>query len=176
MKKFFFVLIPFLFLLLTAFTLAETSEWKLTDGYSIRFKGKGINGFFHSLKGQIVFNENTLSASRVNLEVELNSIRTGNSLKSWHAKRAKWFDAKQYPVIRFSSSEIQKAAKGFVAKGKLNMKGVEREISVPFTFLHNTFFGTFFVRRTDYNVGRMKGFSKMVSDSIQIDFTIPVTP
>lgn len=175
MKKILFIFIPFLVLLLSAFNLPDASEWKLTDGYSIRFKGKGVNGFFHSLKGQIMFDENKLSSSKVNLEVELNSIRTGNSLKSWHAKRAKWFDAKQFPVIRFSSSEIQKAAKGYVAKGKLKMKGVECEISVPFTFLHNTFFGTFFVRRSDYNVGRMKGLSKMVSDSIQIDFTIPVS-
>lgn len=162
-------------LLSVAFTLAEATEWKLTDGYSIRFKGKKVSGFFHNLKGQIFFDENNLSASRVNLEVEVTSIRTGNSLKSWHAKRPKWFDAKKHPHITFSSSKFQKAAKGYLVSGKLNMKGVEREISVPVTFLHNTFFGSFKVRRTDYQVGKLKGLAKAVSDTIQIDFTIPVT-
>jgi hypothetical protein len=55
------------------------------------------------------------------------------------------------------------------------MKGVEKEISVPFSFSNKIFFGSFKVRRTEFNVGKMKGFSKMVSDTIQIDFTIPVT-
>lgn len=175
MKKSAFILCTLSVLLLTSFNLVDATEWKLTDGYSIRFKGKKVSGFFHNLKGQVLFEENNLAASRVSLEVEVASIRTGNSLKSWHAKRPKWFDAKKHPNITFNSSKFQKAAKGYLVSGKLKMKGVEREITVPVTFLHNTFFGSFKVRRTEYQVGKMKGFSKAVSDTIQIDFTIPVT-
>lgn len=175
MKKF---ILPFALLavfILSAFTFVTPPDLKLTDGYSIRIKGKRINGFFHKLNGQVNFDENNLSASRVKLEVEVGSITTGNSLKSWHAKRKKWFNAKQFPTITFVSDKFQKAQKGYTVSGKLKMKGVERDISIPFSYSNSIFFGSFYVRRSDYNVGSMKGMSKMVSDSILIDFTIPVT-
>jgi polyisoprenoid-binding protein YceI len=174
MKRILFLLLAAV-LVLSAFTSADAGEWKLTDGYSIRFKGKKVNGFFKSMKGQVNFDENALASSRVMLEVDVTSITTHNSLKTWHSKRPKWFDAKKYPTITFNSNKFQKTPKGFMVTGKLKMKGVEKEISVPFSFSNKIFFGSFKVRRTEFNVGKMKGFSKMVSDTIQIDFTIPVT-
>ena len=174
MKKIVFLFATLAFFFLSAFTLNYATDWNLTDGYSIRVKGKKINGFFHTLKGQISFDENNLSSSRIKLEVEVASLTTGNSLKSWHAKRPKWFAAKQYPTISFVSEKFQKTPKGFIVNGKLKMKGVEKDVSIPFSFSNKIFFGSFIVKRTDYNVGKMKGFSKMVSDTITIDFTIPV--
>jgi polyisoprenoid-binding protein YceI len=175
MKKIFFTTLLAAFVLFSAFTLYNSEEWKLTDGYSIRFSGKKANGFFHSLKGKVNFDENKLSASSVQLEVDVASISMGNSLKTWHAKRAKWFDAKKYPTITFVSDKFQKSNKGFVVNGKLKMKGVEKDISVPFSFNHNFFFGQFYVRRSEFNVGSLKGMSKSVADSIKVEFTIPVT-
>src|SRR3954468_12756501 len=104
MKKILFLL--FTAIILSAFTSGDASEWKLTDGYSIRFKGKKVNGFFRSMKGQVNFDENTLSSSRVMLEVDATSITTQNSLKTWHSKRAKWFDTKKFPTITFNSNKF----------------------------------------------------------------------
>jgi len=175
MKKILFSTLCAVLFVLPAFTGLNSDEWKLTDGYSIRFSGKKANGFFHTLRGKVIFDENKLSTSSVKLEVDVASISMGNSLKTWHAKRAKWFDAKKYPTITFVSEKFQKSAKGFVVNGKLKMKGVEKDISVPFSFNHNVFFGQFFVRRSDHSVGSMRGMSKSVADSIKIEFTIPVS-
>ncbi len=175
MKKIALLLVVAITFFISAFTLLSPPEWKLTEEYSIRFKGKRINGFFHKLKGNIAFDEKNLATSSVKLEAEVNSITTGNSLKSWHSKRRKWFDAKNYPTISFESRKFEKAPKGYLVTGKLKMKGVEKEITVPFNFSNNIFFGQFKVKRSDYNVGKVKGFAKLVSDTIVIDFTIPVT-
>jgi polyisoprenoid-binding protein YceI len=175
MKK---ILLPFALvvtLALTSFTLMKVTEWQITEGYSIRFAGKRVNGFFHTLKGQISFDENNLAASRLKMEVQVASITTGNSLKSWHAKRPRWFDAKKYPVITFNSDKFQRSANGYLVAGKLRMRDVEKDVTIPFSFSNNVFFGSFKVCRTDFKVGRRKGFSKLVSDTIRIDFTIPVT-
>jgi polyisoprenoid-binding protein YceI len=175
MKKY---LIPFIItaaLIFSSFGKSEPVDYKLTDGYSVRFVGKKANGFFHKLKGEVKFDENNLPASKVRMEVDVASISLGNSLKTWHAKRPRWFNVKKYPTITFVSNRFQKTAKGLVVSGKLKMRGVEKDISVPFSFSNNIFFGHFSVRRTDFKVGTMKGLSKMVSDTIRIDFTIPVT-
>lgn len=174
MKK---TLLPFsliILLLCSGFMVLKPIDWQLTEAYSIRVSGKKIDGFFHKLKGKISFDENNLSASQFNLEVEVASLTTGNSLKSWHAKKAKWLDAKHYPTITFNSSKIQKTAKGYLVNGKLNLRGIEKEVAIPFSFSGNIFFGNFYVKRSDYKVGSLKGMSKMVSDSLRIDFTIPV--
>ena len=65
MKKILFTTLFAAFVLLTAFTLYNSEEWKLTDGYSIRFSGKKANGFFHTLRGKVNFDENKLSTSSV---------------------------------------------------------------------------------------------------------------
>jgi len=174
LKKSLFLFVLLSTLILSAFTSVEAPEWKLTDQYSIRISGKKINGFFHTLRGKIHFDESNLAGSKVNLEIDVASVTTGNSLKSWHAKKKKWFDAKQYPTITFVSNKFQKTPKGFMVNGKLKMKGVEKDVSIPFSFSNKIFFGSFTVKRTDYNVGTLKGLSKSVADTIKIDFTIPV--
>src|SRR5690349_17156649 len=79
MKKVLLPLVAIAILMVSAFAIVEPSEWQLTDGYSIRFSGKKVNGFFHSLKGKVNFDENKLSAASCNLEVQVASITTGNS-------------------------------------------------------------------------------------------------
>jgi polyisoprenoid-binding protein YceI len=175
MKKILLPLTLITLLILSSFTVKDSADWQLTDKYSIWFTGKKVSGFFHKLKGQITFDENKLSSSHINLEVETASIATGNSLKTLNSKKKKWFDVKQYPTITFKSDKIQKAAKGYTVDGKLKMKGVEKQITVPFQFSDKTFFGSFKVKRSDFNVGKTKGFAKMVSDTITVNFTIPVT-
>ncbi|PBQ33619.1 polyisoprenoid-binding protein [Sphingobacteriaceae bacterium] len=175
MKKIIYSLTLAVLFILTSFTLKDSPDWKLTDKHSVWFTGKRISGFFHDIKGEISFDENKLSTARIKLEADVKSIKTGNSLRTWNAKKKKWFDAKQFQTISFVSEKFKKTTSGYVVDGKLKMKGVEKTVSIPFKFSDKTFFGSFQVRRSDYNVGKMKGFAKMVSDTITINFTIPVT-
>jgi polyisoprenoid-binding protein YceI len=55
------------------------------------------------------------------------------------------------------------------------MHGVKKQISIPFTFISNTFKGTFKVNRMDYGIGSMEGMSKKVSDDIVLEISVPVT-
>lgn len=170
------------FLLLLVFAISFSSfytpapgEWQMTDGYSVRFKTKKVSGFFHNMKGKIVFDERNLNSASFKMEIDVASITTGNSLKSWHAKKAKWFDAKQYPQITFVSNKVQKTDKGYQVNGKLKLKDVEKDVSIPFSFISKVFTGHFKLLRSDFHVGKTKGMSKMVGDTIQIDITVPVT-
>lgn len=162
-------------LLLSSFTLKDSPDWKLTDKSSVWFTGKHISGFFHNIKGEVTFDENKISTARINLEAEVKSIKTGNSLRTWNSKKKKWFDAKQFPTITFISEKFKKESKGYSVTGKLKMKGVEKQITIPFAFSDKTFSGSFPVRRSEFKVGKLKGLGKMVSDTIMVNFTIQVT-
>jgi polyisoprenoid-binding protein YceI len=169
-SNFFFIFV------LAAFT-SFAQQYKLADGYKISFTNPDVSGTFDELSApSIVFDETKLSSSKLNFKIEVGSINTGNGLMNKHAKGEEWFNAEKYPYIEFTSSKIEKTAEGFKATGKLQMHGVSKEISIPFTFSKKgskgTFIAKFNVDRSDFQIGKKNGG---VAETIKITATIPVT-
>jgi polyisoprenoid-binding protein YceI len=162
-------------LLLCAFTFTRSVNWKIGSNYAIKFASKNPTGSFSDFSGSISFDEKDLPNSKFAVEIKTSSINTGNGVKNKHAKGDKWFDAKKYPTIYFTSTSITKSESGFVAKGEMNMHGVKKEISFPFTFKGNIFEGSFSINRLDYKIGNTKGMSDNASTSLSVSFKIPVT-
>jgi polyisoprenoid-binding protein YceI len=175
MKKLSLAVLVAATLVFSAFTTLQSIDWNISNDYKINFKGTDAEGIFKTFKGDISFNENDLASSKFSVNVDINSINTGNGMKNKHAKSDKWFDAKKYPSITFNSSKFSKSTNGYLVEGTLEMHGVKKEIKIPFTFINNTFKGNFSVNRVDYGVGTMEGMSKKVSNEINIDITVPVT-
>ncbi len=160
---------------LCAFTTIQSIDWKINDGYSIKFKATDAEGVFKTMTGDISFNENDLSSSKFSVSVDVSSINTGNGMKNKHAKSDKWLDAAKYPSISFNSSKISKSANGYQVEGTLEMHGLKKQIVIPFIFSSNTFKGNFSVNRMDFGVGTMEGMSKKVSNEIALEISVPVT-
>lgn len=175
MKQLNFAFIIGATLLLCAFTTYKSIDWQISDGYSIAFKGTEVEGVFNKLSGSISFDEDELSNSKFSVNVDVSSINTGNGLKNKHAISDKWFNAPKFPNITFNSTKFSKTETGgYQVEGILEIHGVKKQISFPFTFSSNTFKGGFKVNRMDYNVGTMDGMSKKVSNEIEIEFSVPV--
>ena len=164
------------FFVLAAFT-SFAQQYKLADGFKISFTNADVSGTFDVLTTpSLVFDENKLASSKLSFKIEVASINTGNGLQNKHARGEEWFNAEKYPYIEFTSSKIEKTAEGFKATGKLQMHGVSKEVSIPFTFSKKgnkgTFIAKFSVDRSDYQVGKKNGG---VAETIKITATIPVT-
>jgi polyisoprenoid-binding protein YceI len=160
---------------LTAFTAANTSNWKIKEDYAIKFSGTDVEGTFESFKGTIQFDEKIPENSKFEITIETGSIATGNGMKNRHAKSDKWFDAKQFPAIKFTSKKVAKVNGQFTTEGTLAMHGVEKTVVIPFNFKDKVFRGTFSLDRLDFGIGDMEGMSKKVSNQIDLDITVPVT-
>jgi len=161
-------------LVLSSSSLVNTDNWKIGNGYFVKFSTKNASGEFKTLKGDIVFDENNLEKSYFNVALDVESIQTGIGLKNKHARSEKWFDAAAYPEIKFVSEKISRVNNGFEVTGKLDMHGVIRQIIIPFTFSNNLFSGSFTVNRLDYKVGVDHGFSATVGNEIKISLSVPV--
>ena len=162
-------------IILSSFTLDQVMHWEIASDYSIKFTGTDVEGIFKTFSGDIQFDETDLAGSNCALKIEVSSINTGNGMKNNHAKSDKWFDAAKFPYIEFQSSQFSKADNGYTVTGKLKIHGVEKEVSLPFTYIDNVFLSIFSVNRLDYKVGTMEGSSKKVSNEIKLEFAIPVT-
>ena len=160
---------------LSAFTFVNSTSWKIADGYSIKFDSKDPTGVFTKMSGEIEFDEDNLSASRFDVKVDVNSINTGNGMQNKHAKSAKWFDAEQFPTINYTSKEFSKTAAGYEVLGVLELHGVKKDFTMPFTFSDNTFKSSFKVNRTDFNLGKTKGMSGKVPLELDVEVSVPVT-
>jgi polyisoprenoid-binding protein YceI len=173
MKKSVFLPLAVLMIILSAFTFYQSLDWKINDNYSVKFDGGDPAGEFNGLKGIIKFDPDNLAASSFDCTVDVESINTGNGMKNTHAKSDKWLDAAKYPVIRFTSRSIRKTDSGFEASGTLDFHGVQKEITLPFTFLNNVFAGTFEVNRLDYNVNTSE--PKHGASVLKVTLNVPVT-
>ena len=91
------------------------------------------------------------------------------------AKNEKWFNVAKYPVIKFTSTKIGKTATGYEVTGIMDMHGVQKSMTFPFTFKDNTFNASFDVNRTDFNIGGTTGMDAHAATVLKVDASIPVT-
>jgi polyisoprenoid-binding protein YceI len=165
-----------LLLAASAFTLINSSDYNIADGYSIIFSADEVSGAFKGFKGAIAFDEKNPAASRFDVTVDVASLNTGNALQNKHAKSDEWFDAAKYPLIHYTSKRVAATGGGYQATGDLEMHGVKKEMTIPFTFKKTpaggVFAGTFMANRTDFRIGQPGG---EVNNLIKIELNIPVT-
>ena len=166
----------FSFLLVLLISLTSYSQrWKILESHNVAFSNKDVSGTFDDISGTIVFDPANLTTAKLNFKLKVESINTGNGLQNKHARGDEWFHAEKYPYIEFESTKIEKTEAGFKAIGKLEMHGVKKEVTIPFTFSKKgnkgTFIAKFNVSRSEYNVGK-KGND--VADLLKITATLPV--
>lgn len=162
-------------------------------GFSAEFMGvTRVEGRFKSYRGTILFNEKDPTQSSVTVLIRTNSIDTANDFRDRHLKSQDFFDAEKHPTILFRSTRVEKQGGGYVLVGPLTMRGVTKEVRIPFQIVHgrvkdgwqNTrvgFLGKLQVDRRDFGIyAGEKSFWEQVLDdsrlsiSHQIDITLNI--
>jgi len=161
-------------LVLSGFAATSSVNWTISENYEIKFSSSTGNpeGIFKTFSGDVQFDESDLTTSNCQLMIDVNSINTGNGMQNKHAISNKWFDAENYPNIEFQSNKISKTETGYSVNGIMSIHGIDKEMTLPFTFSNNVFKSTFSVNRLDFKIGESM---KKVSDEIKLELTIPVT-
>ncbi|MCF0070066.1 YceI family protein [Dyadobacter sp. CY261] len=162
-------------LIMSAYVSVSVKEWQIADGYKIRFDGKYAHGTFNKMAGKIRFEPAHPEQAQFEVSVDVASIDTGIELKNKHARSDKWFDAEQFPRINFLSKSVSRTDTGFVVRGELELKGIKKEIAIPFGFTTSgsqpLFYGKFKVNRGDFGIGKVNGKE---SDSTAVEVSVPV--
>ncbi|WP_300688675.1 YceI family protein [Chryseobacterium sp.] len=137
MKK---VFLSFVFALFSVVAFAQGS-WEVDPMHSsvnFNIKHMGISfvqGRFDKFEGRVNNNGANLDNADFKFGVSIRSINTGVDARDRHLVSPDFFDAEKYPAIEFKSTSITKDKNNnYILKGKLNMKGIEKEISVPVIF------------------------------------------
>jgi len=161
-------------LLLYASSFAQHFK-PVDEGSEVKFKiknfGVNISGLFTGLKGDIVFNPDSLHAASFDVTVDAKSINTGIDQRDAHLRKEEFFDAEKYPELHFVSTKITASTnKSYLfIFGKLTIKNVTKDVSFPFKAVPSgndyVLTGEFSINRRDYNVG---GGSITMSDNLKV--------
>jgi len=117
-----------------ALFVTATAWTSVNDGYSVKFSGGKTEGTFSGLTSTVVIDDAHPEKSKITASIVASSISTGNGTKDSHAMEAEALNTEKYPMITFESTAVSKSEKGYVAVGTLTLRGVAKEITIPFTF------------------------------------------
>jgi len=121
-------------------TAVTTGTWTIDPthteiGFSVRHLVSKVRGKFEGFEGTIVTSDD-ITASSVNVTVDLNTINTGTADRDNHLRSADFFEVESHPTMTFVSTGIvQKGDTDFVVTGDLTIKGVSKPVELATEFL-----------------------------------------
>lgn len=186
MKTTFFCLLMFIGMA-GMFQLADAADtYEVDASHSMiifRAKHMGVSynyGRFNEFSGNLAVDETDAANSMIELEVKAASVDTGNEKRDQHLRNPDFFNAKQFPVITFKSTEVKKVDEDTLeVTGDLGLHGVKKSVTVEVEITGKGknqqgtaligFETTFTIKRSefgmDYGIGA-------VSDDIRITVSV----
>ena len=121
--------------------------------------GRAFTGGFSNFTADIVFDPDDLGAARIKVCVTTVSAKTGDRQRDAALPTTDWFSVKAHPTAEFVANKVERTGEGaYLAVGTLQLRGVERDLSLPFTLTIDgdkaVADGEATLLRTDFGVGQ----------------------
>ena len=132
-----------------------------TVGFTIRHMFSQVHGRFTQFSGTILYDSAAPEKFSIEMEIQTNSISTDNPKRDGHLRSEDFFWADSFPVAAFKSTKAYKSESGAMVEGNLVIRGVTKEVKVPFEILGSgktggrlvaAFHATFKVSRKDFGI------------------------
>ena len=106
-----------------------------TIGFAIRhYEINWVSGRFKDFTGTVRFDDKDVTRSSVEFTAKVESIDTGVAARDNHLRNADFFEVAKYPEMTFRSTRVERRGKDrYVLHGDFTLKGVTRQVSIPFT-------------------------------------------
>lgn len=164
-------------------TQVNADEWRMDpQKSSIRFHGtqtgNSFSGVFETFSAKIYYNPNQPQDATISANIDIASARTGDSQRDEAMPQKDWFFIKAFPVAIFEAIGFMKVSpNNFETEGKLTLKGVEKQVLLPFTLEINEDMaiakGSITLNRADFGIGSGPwAAGKWVGLDVQVDIII----
>lgn len=170
----------------TAMSGPSTTASVIAEKSSIGFTGAKVtghhDGVFQKFNGQITYNGAT--ASGINFDIDLGSVKTDQAKLDGHLKTPDFFDVAKFPKATFTSSSITPGAtpNDYTIAGTLDLHGVKKEVTFP-AKVESTPAGvhaaaSFSINRKDWGIAYTGPSDNLVKDdvAIKLDLWFPPAP
>jgi polyisoprenoid-binding protein YceI len=103
-----------------------------TAGFKVRhLMVANVRGEFAGLSGAIVYDPANPANSKVDAEIDVNTLTTRDAQRDAHLKSPDFFDVDKYPTIHFASRKISPSGDGeWKVTGDLTIHGITKEVTL----------------------------------------------
>ena len=133
--------------------------------YKANHFGWSMNmGRFNKVSGSFVLDEKNPGNSKVTVEIDAASVDTNHAARDKHLRSADFFNAKEFPTIKFVSTKVEKTGdRTGKMTGNLTMLGVTKSVTFDFKWgkrsphfrtkkVHTGFSATVTINRADWGM------------------------
>jgi len=139
-----------------------SSNWTVDKGGRLRFatswSGQPVTGEFRRWTARIRFSPDALDASAVEVTIDPSSIESGDAQRDATLPTEDWLNTSAFPKAVFKADQFRKTATGYVANGRLSLKGNTHPVRLEFTVRIDgdqaTASGHAMIDRTTFGVGQ----------------------
>jgi polyisoprenoid-binding protein YceI len=104
--------------------------------FQVRHLVTRVRGRFSEFAGTILFNEAQPEQTSVEFTIQAASIDTNQADRDQHLRSEDFFFVERFPTLTFASTRIvPKGGNEFDVVGRLTIRGVTREITLPVSYL-----------------------------------------
>ncbi|MDO9074212.1 MAG: YceI family protein [Rubrivivax sp.] len=153
--------------------------------FTTRQMGVPVEGRFSKFSAQITLDPKKPEAGSVAFGIDTGSARFGSAELDAEVPKPIWLSVAKFPQANFKSTAIKASGPGrFEVAGKLTIKGIVRDISVPVQVtqagagaaLVSTASGSFAIKRLAFQVGEGEWTdTSLLADDVQIRFKLVLT-
>jgi cytochrome b561/polyisoprenoid-binding protein YceI len=158
--------------------VAWTVQKGATLGFTATWSGSAIEGRFKTWTADILFSPEALDRSKVTVSVDMASAATGDAQRDESLPSGDFFDTAAHPKATFAATKFRKTgADKYVADGTLDLRGVKKPLSLPFTLKIDgdtaTARGVTTLDRTTFGVGQGEWASTdEIAASVKVSFSL----
>lgn len=179
--------ITLLLLLVPIIAKAAVPQWQIIPNESsITFKGTQnnapVSGKFNKFTGEIAFDPNQLSASKVRIVVDMNSVSTSYSDFTSALLTSDWFHVKLFPEAIFEANYFTKIGENkYEADGNMTIR--DKTVPVKLTFTGEALSktkgrvkGSIILKRLVFGIGQGEWESTdEVKNEVTVNFILTAT-
>jgi polyisoprenoid-binding protein YceI len=161
---------------------AATKYQQANAGSSLSFTftqlGAASSGQFKTFATELRYDEAHPEQGSLVVRVMIDSLDTQDGERDGTLKSADLFDAKKYPAATFAANTLTRtAAGGLEAVGKLTIRGMSKDLRLPFTLKPTAngleLSGQTTIKRLDFGVGQGEWKStESVGDEVKIEYRV----
>lgn len=144
-----------------------------------------VRGNFETFTGKATIDTANPAASSVELVIDADSVSTGSVDRDNHLKSHDFFGADDNPKLTFTSTEVTRDGADWNITGDLSIKGVTKQVTIPFTETGSAkdpfgnvrvgFEGGTVINRTDWGLtfnAALETGGVLVSEKITLEFDV----
>lgn len=146
--------------------------------FSVEVDNAPLSGTIGRIYGRLQFAGDMLNPELIELCVPAQSLSVGFADADTRLHDQQFLDAAAWPWIFFHSTRIVRRETDFVAVGILTIKGIAREIKIPFTLYprKRQLQARFNVHRLDFHVGEGEWQStERIANTVTLNITLGLT-